>query len=389
MADPGQSSQSNYIQTSQSLTSSTLDTSRGFCQHVDGPGERCDCQSPLHAYTPKTSTLTSTSTQILAPSNQAFDRAGTAWSGLGEARVRPTLQYHILKRAIHTDSIVRGQHLVTKTRLDLNITGGQPVIITKGPSGDVVLTSGFATRGTVVQENIPFDDGFVQIIDSVLRVPESFESTTQNAYTDMSAFLGALHATGLIEEINAARDVTIFAPHNEAFQQLYPVFEKMSLTELKRVIRYHIVLGSVIHSWEFGNGTSLEALDKTPIAITRHDHSIYANSAQFLQTDVLISNGVVQMIDNCLSPNASTARPDIRLSKQPPVLSLEPYSPPSAPTPSFPCAGDDCSDTDGEKSTETQSMATKAENDAGVARYGGISSAGLGLGLMLGAVVAL
>jgi len=302
------------------------------------------------------------------------------WSGLGDARVRPTLQYHVLKRAIHTDSVARGQHLVAKTRLDLNITGGQPVILTKGPSGDVVFTSGFANRGTVVQENIPFDDGFVQIIDSVLRVPEGFEATTKNAYTDMSAFLGALHATGLIDEINAAKDITVFAPHNEAFQKLYPVFKKMSLGELKRVIRYHIVPGTVVHSWEFGNGTYLEASDKTAIAITRHDHSIYANSAQFLQTDILISNGVVQMIDNCLSPNASKARPDVRLSKQPPVLSLEPYSPPSPTAPGFPCAGDDCSDTDSEASTGTQ-------KDVAVPRFGGISSAGLGLGLMLGAVV--
>ncbi|KAK1830089.1 FAS1 domain-containing protein [Podospora conica] len=328
---------------------------------------------------------------ILAPNNQAFDRAGTAWSGLGEARVRPTLQYHILKRAIHTDSIIRGQHLATRTRLDLNVTGGQPVFLTKGPSGDVVFTSGFATRATVLQENIPFDDGYVHIIDSVLRMPESFEATTKHAYTEMSAFLGALHATGLINEINAAKDITIFAPHNDAFHQLYPVFENMTRRELKRVMRYHIVPGTVLHSWEFTNGTSLTTSDKNTIAITRHDHSIYANSAHFLQTDILISNGVVQMIDNCLSPNASKARPDLSLPKQRPVLSLDAYSPPgSPPPPSFPCAGGDCSDTEDEAApTETPSIHTEAEKDAAVPSYGGISNVGLGLGLMIGAIIAL
>lgn len=53
LADPGQSSRMSYAQRSQSLTSPALDTSRGFRQHVYGPGEWCDCQSPLHAHAPQ------------------------------------------------------------------------------------------------------------------------------------------------------------------------------------------------------------------------------------------------------------------------------------------------------------------------------------------------
>ena len=283
--------------------------------------------------------------------------------------------------------------MVAPTRLSLNVTGGQPVVLTKNPSGDCVFTSGFATRGTVVQENIPFDDGFVHIIDSVMRVPEPFESTAHNAYTDLSAFLGALHATGLINEVNAAQDITIFAPHNDAFRQLFSVFEKINLEELRRVIRYHLVPGSVYHSWEFvnctalatagsSNGTSRATAGPGPsgdtISITRYNNYIYANSAQFLQTDILISNGVVQMIDNCLNPNASYARPNVGLPRQPPVLSTEPSR--SSPAPHR--------DSPRPTGEDNHPMSSEPKKDMATPKSGGVSALGLGLGI-IAAIIAL
>jgi len=261
---------------------------------------------------------------IIAPNDFAFARVGN-WGGKSMEVMEASLKYHVIKKPINTAAIEIGDHLFAATRLDdprySNVTGGQQLILTKQPGGDVVLISGFATRGTVVVENIPFESGLVQVVDSVLRIPEPLKATALDAYTDLTAFMGALAVTGIADEVLAAKDVTVLAPTNAAFQNLAGVLYDTPQDELKRILRYHIIPNTRLHSWELKNGSFLvSSEDKKPVGITRHANHIYANSAQFLQTDILLSNGLVQMIDNVLSPNHPHARPDFAATAQRPVL---------------------------------------------------------------------
>ncbi|KAJ4292906.1 hypothetical protein N0V88_005566 [Collariella sp. IMI 366227] len=263
---------------------------------------------------------------IAAPNDFAFNKLGN-WNTYGEDLVEATLKYHVLKQSIAMPSIEKGDSIWASTTLTdekySTIKGGQRLILTKQPNGEVVFTSGFATRGTVMVEDQQFDNGLIQIIDSVMRVPETLESTARSAYTDLTAFVGALYAADMMSEITALKDATIFAPRNAAFQQLAGTFESLDKPALQRILRYHIVPGNLTHVWELTNSTTLPtaAGDNTTISITRHTNFIYINSAQVIQTDILVSNGLVHMIDNVLNPDKADAKPDVALTTaQPPVF---------------------------------------------------------------------
>ncbi|KAK4159538.1 Periostin [Cladorrhinum sp. PSN259] len=265
---------------------------------------------------------------VLAPNDSAFKKVGD-WEKLrgNETLVAAILRYHILPKVVSMTSIVKGESAWSSSLLSdpafSTVKGGQRLILTKQPGGEVVFTSGFATRGTVVAEDLGFDGGLVQVIDSVMRVPEDLELTARNAYTDVTAFLGALYATGLMEEVvDKATDLTIFAPRNSAFQHLAGSLAGLSKPDLKKVLAYHIIPGGVSHAWELKNASSLVTAETSSVAITLHTNFIYVNSAQILQTDVLLSNGVVHIIDNVLDPNQAQARPDVSKTSQAPVFKV-------------------------------------------------------------------
>lgn len=301
-------------------------------------------------------------------------------------------------------SIEKGDSIWASTSLTdekfSTVTGGQRLILTKQPGGEVVFTSGFATRGTVLVEDIKFDKGLVQVIDSVMRVPETLESTARSAYTDLTAFVGALYAADMIDELAKQKDVTIFAPRNAAFQQLAGTLGKMDKDKLKRVLQYHIVPGNLTHVWELKNASSLATADKgNKLTVTRHTNFIYINSAEIIQSDILISNGLVHMIDNVLNPDESDSRPDVTLTTaQAPVFTPVgptetgttvpiPYASNLPCTVSCPVSQTPAAATPTTGGGGGQGASSK---NAGVAaaRCTGLAGAGVGIGLAMGAMIA-
>ncbi|KAK0721217.1 FAS1 domain-containing protein [Apiosordaria backusii] len=267
---------------------------------------------------------------IAAPNDNAFDKLGNfdEWRQ-NKTHVEAVLKYHVMPQVVAMPSIIKGDSIWAPTLLTdpsfSPIKGGQRLILTKQPGGEVVFTSGFANRGTVIVEDIEWDKGLVQVIDSVMRIPENLESTARNAYHDMTAFLGALFATDLYKElILSQKDITIFAPTNAAFQTLAGTLSTLPKEELKSILRYHIVPGQVSQIWELKNASSLAtAVGNHSIHILRHTNFIFANSAQVLQTDILIANGAVHLIDNVLNPKSNLTTPDVEAVSQKPVFTVE------------------------------------------------------------------
>ncbi|KAK3385144.1 FAS1 domain-containing protein [Podospora didyma] len=342
---------------------------------------------------------------IAAPNDNAFRKLGN-WESMAANKplIEARLKYHILAREVTMGSVIRGDSIFSPTLLNdpafSNVTNGQQLILTKQPNGDVVFTSGFATRGTVLVEDLKFDGGLVQIIDSVMRVPEPLQSTARDAYTDLTAFLGALYATGLIDEFTDAANLTIFAPHNAAFQLLAGAFSDMGAEQIKRILSYHLVPGKVVHSWEMKVNDALDSsITDKKLHVQRNANSIFINSAQIIQADILLSNGVVQMIDNVLSPDSDNAKPNVTATAQNPVFTpkgaTETGS--AAPTPfitQLPCTVS-CpvsqptggAGTGGGAAGEAGVRSTSSKGGVPAARCTGMAGAGLGFGLAVGALV--
>ncbi|EFQ31291.1 fasciclin domain-containing protein [Colletotrichum graminicola] len=285
---------------------------------------------------------------ILAPSDSAYLK----WQGWDADKdaIPFALQYGVLKGRLSFNALVRGDSTIESTLLTdarfSNVTDGQQVLVTKQPNGDVVVTSGVASRTTALAADIPFDGGLIQVVDSLMVTPARLETTARDAYLEFTSFLGALYTADLVAEFAETKDVTIFAPRNAAFQQVAGALSGMGRDALRRVLRYHLVPSVVAQASSLANATELgTAVDGKSVALTLSNNDIFVDSARVIQTNILVANGVIQMIDAVLNVDARNVVPDVSAVSQEPVFTITgtPQTGTTAPTPfvsALPCTTD-------------------------------------------------
>jgi len=103
----------------------------------------------------------------------------------------------------------------------------------------------------------------------------------------------------------------------------------MSVSELAGFLSYHVVNGTSTangsqpflgYKSNLADGMTIQMIRGGNITITEADNSIFVNSARVLQPDILLSNGVLHVIDNVLDYNATGVRPNPALASQQPVV---------------------------------------------------------------------
>lgn len=139
-----------------------------------------------------------------------------------------------------------------------------------------------------------FTGGVIHVIDTVLTVPQNVSSTAVAA--NLTAVAGALTSAGLVETLDTARDVTVFAPNNEAFQRIGSALPNLTTQQLTQILGYHVVNGTVAYSSTLTNQT-VTSFNGQELRITVVDGSVFVNSAKVVLADVLVANGVVHVID--------------------------------------------------------------------------------------------
>ncbi|CAM1501819.1 Fc.00g038030.m01.CDS01 [Cosmosporella sp. VM-42] len=271
---------------------------------------------------------------IVAPSDKAFKRIpytslNHIWDpNNGEITV-PYLQYMILQGTVSTEAIVSGPTFIKPTLLVnhnyTNVTNGQNIGVVKQPEDVVVFTTSMGTRCTVIEKDIRFKGGLIQIVDNLLLPPARIRETTE-AFK-LNSYLGGLYAADLLPDLADRQNVTIFAPRNDAFERIGGNFKNMTAKQVARIMAYHVVPNQVIVSSDLKNGTYLETL--TPdgsgngtesILIQQGGNNLYINSAQLVQADILLANGIMHIISNVLNPDIIDANPNPKIPTQPPVF---------------------------------------------------------------------
>jgi len=96
--------------------------------------------------------------------------------------------------------------------------------------------------------------------------------------------------------VSDARDVTIFAPNNGAFNAIGNITGNLSTQQIENIAKYHVVLGKVEYSSLLGNQT-FETAAGPNVTIRHINGTYYVNSARIVVQDVLLSNGVAHIID--------------------------------------------------------------------------------------------
>jgi transforming growth factor-beta-induced protein len=263
--------------------------------------------------------------QILAPNNDAFNKIpysslNDAFKANNQDTITNVLEYHILQGTHLAALLVPGTPTFLPTLLTSpewnNVTGGQRVENIAQAGDVVVFVSGQGSRSTLTQADLSFTGGVVQIIDSLLIPPSNITETTQ-AF-NLTSFEGALYAANKLPSDSTTQSLTFFAPWNEAFQALGPAISSMTSDELAQIMDYHTV-PQLVYSTGLTNGTKYLTAQGENITIRHSGNNVYINSAQLLQSDILIANGVIHMIDNVLNPQGPDAQPNPVIASQAPV----------------------------------------------------------------------
>jgi len=241
---------------------------------------------------------------VFAPTDEAFTKAAAlpGWAAIAadEAKVEQILKYHVVgkkinARDIEADNVYYLETLVDSTYNDFrNLTKAQ-VIKAYVNGTQVDLVSGKQALSKVVNADIAFDNGVAHTIDSVLMPPVSVSETATEL--KFSKLVDALKKAGLVETVDTLKDVTIFAPVDAAFDK---VTGNPSVDDLKKILTFHVVAGTVAYSENIKDGDELTTVQGGKLKVTIKDGSVFVNNVKVVATDVLTNNGVIHAVEGVL-----------------------------------------------------------------------------------------
>ncbi|RFU80473.1 fasciclin domain-containing [Trichoderma arundinaceum] len=340
---------------------------------------------------------------IIAPSNEAFKNIpytalNGIWDPTDKATTVPLLQYHILQGTVATAALDTGPTYVRSTLLTssryTNVTSGQNVLIAKQPGDTVVFTTSMGTRCTLVDGDITFQGGLIQVVDNLLVPPARIQNTTE-AFS-VPNFLGGLYAGKLMPDVSYEQNVTIFAPVDKAFTSVGGSLRHLDAKKIARIMNYHIVPGQVLVSSALNNGSRLQTLAKNQagtapesLVIRQAGNNKYVNSAQIVQPDILLANGIMHLISDVLNPDADAALPNPTAVTQAPVFPVSTARNPF--TSALPCtvscpvtttAFNTTAEPTATSTSSTSIFTTKSSAVAGALATANIRAAGAALGLL-------
>lgn len=129
-----------------------------------------------------------------------------------------------------------------------------------------------------------------------------------------TTLLNALQSAGLDDELSDPNaSVTVFAPTDAAFAALQESLGEeaynalLGSDQLDDILLYHVV-GSEIDAQAAiaANGSLLETLNGTDVAISYVDETVMVNDASVTIPDVAASNGIIHVIDKVIVPPSET-----------------------------------------------------------------------------------
>ncbi|GFT50127.1 periostin [Nephila pilipes] len=133
-----------------------------------------------------------------------------------------------------------------------------------------------------------------------------------------TTFVDYLNEAGLTERLTTPGEaITLFAPTNEAFQQLSPSDQeslRVSLLESESpFLLHHVVSGRKLHSKDFRGEQEVETLNRgAKLRINKYNHGMTTvNCAPMVRKDQQATNGIVHLIDRVLVPPPANGAPSL------------------------------------------------------------------------------
>ena len=129
-------------------------------------------------------------------------------------------------------------------------------------------------------------------------------ATAASANPVLSTLVTAVKQAGLVDTLNSAAGITVFAPDNSAFAKIPASTLKSVLSdkaELTKILTYHVVAGRVTPA-ELASGKSLKTLEGSTVTPAMMGSGYTVNGASVVCGNVQTANATVYIIGSVLMP---------------------------------------------------------------------------------------
>ena len=129
-------------------------------------------------------------------------------------------------------------------------------------------------------------------------------ATAASANPVLSTLVTAVKKAGLVDTLNSASNITVFAPDNAAFAKIPAATLNGVLAnkaELTKILTYHVVSGTITPD-QLASGTALKTLEGTTVTPSKMGSTYEVNGASVVCGDVHTANATVYIISSVLMP---------------------------------------------------------------------------------------
>ncbi|HLN52815.1 MAG TPA: fasciclin domain-containing protein [Lentimicrobium sp.] len=238
---------------------------------------------------------------VFAPTNDAFEALFNELgvSGVADidaATLTPILLNHVVSGKVTSSQVATGY----VSTLNNTAPGGNSVKIFLNKGTDVRVDG-----SKVIIADISASNGVIHAIDKVILPASVVNHAINNS--NFSILVQAVVKAGLVEALSAEGPFTVFAPTNQAFEELFSALgisgiDALTAEQLTPILLYHVVAGNVLSS-QVSNGSvpTLNTDNSLTLSVNGNTVTINANS-NVIATDVQGNNGVIHVIDSVLLP---------------------------------------------------------------------------------------
>jgi uncharacterized surface protein with fasciclin (FAS1) repeats len=132
-------------------------------------------------------------------------------------------------------------------------------------------------------------------------------ATAASANPVLSTLVAAVKKAGLVDTLNSASNITVFAPDNAAFAKIPAATLNSVLAnkaELTKILTYHVVSGRYTPA-QLAAGTPLKTLEGATVTPALMGSTYEINSADVVCGNVGTANATVYIINTVLMPPSS------------------------------------------------------------------------------------
>ena len=132
-------------------------------------------------------------------------------------------------------------------------------------------------------------------------------ATAASANPVLSTLVTAVKKAGLVDTLNAANGITVFAPENSAFTKIPSATLNGVLAnkgELTKILTYHVVSGRYTPA-QLASGMTLKTLEGGTVTTAMSGGTYTVNGADVVCGNVQTANATVYIISSVLMPKSS------------------------------------------------------------------------------------